>query len=203
MWIVRTIRTAIGLVAILSIVGCASQASTGERYHRYMAASNAHDLETIESMTADEIVWHLGPYVLSGKDEALLPHESDAVMNTTLEMRDVRVNGRVVECTVVERNDQLSAVGIDGWRHYARYVFDHAGRVVRKEPWAVSPDDAEVARRIRPFRLWVREHHPDAIPDFEDVTDVFGFAPAQRARRFMHAWIAAGKPGAIDEGVAD
>ena len=167
-------------------------------YLRYMGASNAHDLDTLESMTADDIVWHLGPYELRGKPEALLPHRTDAVMNTTLEVRDLRIEGRVVECDVIERNDMLRAVGIEGWRHHARYVFDETGRIVLKEPWRSSPDDAIVARRFQPFRAWVRENHPQSVPDFDDITDCFGTEPARRSRQLLMDWVAAGRPGLVE-----
>lgn len=170
-----------------------------EQYLRYMEASNAHDIEALASMTADDIVWHLGQYVLRGKPEALLPHESDAVMNTALEVRDLRVDGRIVECEVIERNDMLRAAGIERWRHFARYVFDETGRVVLKEPWRTSPDDAEVARRFKPYREWRRVNHPESVPDFDDMADVWGSKPATRSRQLMQAWVAAGRPGAIDD----
>ena len=163
-----------------------------------MEASNAHDLDTLASMTADNIVWNLGPYVLRGKPEALLPHEGDAVMNTTLEVRDLRVEGQVVECEVIERNDMLRAAGIESWRHYARFVFDETGRIILKGPSRTSPDDAEVAKRMQPFREWVRTNHPQSVPNFEDITDCFGTEPAKRSRQLMQDWVEAGRPGVIE-----
>lgn len=169
------------------------------QYLRYMQASDARDLATLASMTADDIVWHLGPYELRGKPEALLPHESDAVMNTTLEVRDLRVEGQVVECELIERNDMLRAAGIGSWRHYARFVFDETGRVILKEPWRTSPDDAEVAKRMQPFREWVRTVHPQSVPNFDDIADCFGTEPAKRSRQLMQDWVAAGRPGVIGD----
>ncbi|MCB9837709.1 MAG: nuclear transport factor 2 family protein [Phycisphaeraceae bacterium] len=197
-----TIELCCGIIALLGLPGCGSDANLRQRFDSYLAASNAHDIETLRSMTSNEIVWRLGPYVFSGKDEAMLPHEGDAVMRTTLEVHDVRIDGRVVECTLIERNDQIAAVGMPEWRHHARYVFDDQGRVVLKEPWKASPDDAEVARRLRPFRMWIRANHPESVPNFEDVAEVFGAAPARRMRELMQEWIAAGRPGMIDEGAA-
>ena len=169
------------------------------QYLRYLEASNAHDLDTLASMTADDIVWHLGPYELRGKPEALLPHESDAVMNTTLEVRDLRVEGQVVECEVIERNDMLQAAGIESWRHYARFVFDETGRITLKEPWRTSLDDAEAEKRMQPFREWVRTNHPQSVPNFDDITDCFGIEPAKRSRQLMQDWVAAGRPGSIGD----
>lgn len=67
-----------------------------EWHRRYMEASNAHDLETLRAMTSDDIVWRLGPWTLVGKEQALLPHENDLVMNTTLDVRNVRITGNTV-----------------------------------------------------------------------------------------------------------
>lgn len=175
----------------------ASTADTRDLFLRYLEASNAHDLETLASMTADGVVWHLGPYELRGRDEALLPNEGDAVLDTSLEARDVRVEGRVVECELIERNDVLRAVGIESWRHHVRYVFDETGRVVLKEPWRPSPDDAVVTEHMQPFRDWVRANHPESVPDFGDMTDCFGAGPARRSLELVRGWIAAGRPGDV------
>ena len=184
-------------LATLFLAGCVSTPDVATLHQRYMAASNAHNIETIAEMTSDIIVWRLGPYRLEGKSDALLPHETDAVLNTTLEIRDIRIRENVVEAELVERNDALLAVGIDHWRHYVRWVFDEDGKVTRKEPWKESPDDAQVARQLRPLREWIRENHPEAVPDFRDINDVFGRGPALRGKRMREAWIAAGSPGMI------
>lgn len=190
-------RIGISMLGSILLCSCASAPDVEEIHQRYMAASNAHDIEALAEMTAEEIVWKLGPYILRGKREALLPHISDGVMNTTLEVRDRRVLGRVVECEVVEQNDALRAVGVDAWIHYARFVFDGEGRVIRKEPWRSSPDDAEVNRRSLPLRRWIQENHPEAVPDFNDMSDLFGREPALRSKKMRELWVAAGSPGMI------
>ncbi|MGD2108051.1 MAG: ester cyclase [Phycisphaerae bacterium] len=170
-----------------------------EWHRRYMEASNAHDLEKLRAMTSDEIVWRLGPWTLVGKEQALLPHENDLVMNTTLEVRNVRITGYTVEREVIERNDALRSVGMESWRHFSRVVFDNQGLVIRKEPWKRSPDDQEAGRRFRPFRQWVADNHPDAVPDFDGPPEqAWGREPAQRMCDLPEQWIAAGRPGLID-----
>ena len=193
----RSIHPAVHVAVFLS--ACASPPDVAELHRRYMAASNAHDVETMAEMTAENVVWQLGPYTLKGKVEALLPNAGDAVMNTTLEVRDRRVIDNVVECVVVERNDALRAIGMESWRHYPRFVFDSEGKVLRKEPWRSSPDDAEFRRRLQPFSQWVKENHPEAVPDFSDMSDTFGREPALRALRVREQWIAAGRPGLIKD----
>lgn len=186
-------------VALLSLqlAACASSLDVADLHRHYLAASNAHDLATLEAMTADDIIWRLGPFTFQGKDEALLPHETDAVFNTVLEVNDITIEGDVVEAELVERNDMLAAVGVERWRHYVRWVFNDDGEVVRKEAWRSSPDDAEVTRRLQPFRQWIRENHPEAVPNFDDVRDVWGREPALLNKQMLDAWIAAGSPGSI------
>jgi predicted ester cyclase len=167
-----------------------------EWHRRYMQASNAHDLEKLRAMTSDDVVWHLGPWTLVGKEQALLPHENDLVMNTTLEVRNVRITGNTVEREVIERNDALRSVGMESWRHYSRIVFNDQGLVVHKDAWKKSPDDQEAARRFLPFRQWMAQHHPDAVPDFNGPPgNAWGRERAVRMRELREEWITAGRPG--------
>jgi hypothetical protein len=182
------------------VAGCQAPPKAHEWHRRYMEASNAHDLDTLRAMTADDIVWRLGPWTFVGKEQALLPHENDAVMNTTLEVRDVHIRGNTVEFEVIERNDALRAVGIARWRHYARFTFNDRGLVIRKEAWKKSPDDREAARRFRPLRQWVAQHHPEAVPDIDGPPEkAWGYKRAMRMRELREEWVAAGRPGLSNE----
>ncbi|NIR46807.1 MAG: nuclear transport factor 2 family protein [Gemmatimonadetes bacterium] len=182
--------TAIGLA-------CSDQApSTAEIFERYIAASNAHDLETLERMTADDIVWQLGPWTLVGKEEALRPHYADLVNHTVLEAREVVVRGDTVECTLVERSDATRAYGPDSLITHARYVFEE-GLVVKKEPWAPSPSLMELNGRSEPFRRWVREQHPEALAVIVDSTGTprWTRSAVDIVHELREAWVATGKPG--------
>jgi len=100
------------LFTMLVSFGCAEQAR-GPRalFDRYLAVSNAHDLNRLEAMTAADVIWQLGPWTLHGKEKALGPHYSDLLNHTRLEARDVVVRGDTVECTLIERNDATRAYG--------------------------------------------------------------------------------------------
>ncbi|TFG67002.1 MAG: nuclear transport factor 2 family protein [Gemmatimonadales bacterium] len=185
------------LLIILVSAACGNRTPpTGEIFERYLAASIAHDFETLEAMTADDIVWRLGPWTLIGADEALSPHYADLVNHTTLVIRDVEVRGDTVECTIIERNDATRAHGPDSLVHYVRYVFG-AGQVRIKEPWAPSPSIAELNRRAEPFRSWVRESHPEAIAVILDSSGTPRWTrdAVEKVHEMREAWISAGKPG--------
>jgi ketosteroid isomerase-like protein len=177
--------------------GCSDRTtSTAEVFQRYLAASNAHDLEALAAMTADDIVWQLGPWTLVGQEKALRPHYADLINHTVLEAREVVVRGDTVECTLIERNDATRAHGPDSLVHYARYVFE-AGLVVKKEPWAPSESLRELNRRAEPFRSWVREEHPEALAVILDSngTPRWTRDAVELVHEIRKAWVAAGKPG--------
>jgi ketosteroid isomerase-like protein len=187
----------LSLVVVLISSACADRTdSTRERFEQYLAASNAHDLDALEAMTADDIVWKLGPWTLTGKEQVLRPHYSDSINHTVLVARDVVVRGDTVECVIVERNDATRAYGPDSLVHYARYVFKD-GLVTKKEPWRRSNALSELNRHAQPFRSWLRSTHPEAMAVILDSTGTPRWTPeaADKVREMREVWVAAGKPG--------
>ncbi len=193
-WQARTLRVS---ATIVLAVACAQpKPTTRQLFDDYLAASNAHDLATLDLMTSNDIVWLLGPWALSGKEEALRPHYADLVNHTSLEAHDVTVRGDTVECTLIERNDGTRAHGPDSLIHYARYVF-HDGLVIKKEPWAPSPSMAEFNRRAQPFRAWVRNELPEALSVILDSTGTPQWTreAVDMTHLMRNEWVEAGKPG--------
>lgn len=185
------------LLAVLAGTACSHHApSTRRLFERYLAASNAHELAALDDMTADSIVWRLGPWTLRGKAQALSLQYADLINHTTLEARDVVVRGDTVECTLVERNDATRAYGPDSLLHYPRYVF-RDGLVTVKEGWKRDTSFAALNRHAEPFHAWVRQTHPEAIPVILDSTGTPRWTrqALDKTRQMLLAWIDAGKPG--------
>lgn len=184
---------------VLVSFACAEQTTRSPRelFDRYLAASNAHDLDKLEAITAEDVMWQLGPWTLQGKEKALGPHYSDLLNHTRLEARDVVVRGDTVECTLIERNDATRAYGPDSLTHYPRYVFE--GDLLKiKESWKPEKSFAELNRHAAPFRAWVRQVRPEAITVILDSTGTPRWTreAAEKTHEMLNAWIAAGKPGA-------
>jgi len=185
------------LLVLLVCAACVERApSPRDLFDRYLAASNAHDLEALEAMTDDDIVWQLGPWTLEGKEKALSPNYADLLNHTTLLARDVVVRGDTVECTVIERNDATRAYGPDSLIHYPRYVFED-GLLKIKEGWRRDTSFAELNRHAEPFRAWVRATHPESLMAILDSTGAprWTRGSIEKTREMLRAWIAAGKPG--------
>lgn len=142
---------------------------------RYMKASISHDLETLRSLTAEDATWQLGPRLLEGREEVLSPNKWDAGTSTELEYRDVRIDGNVVEFTLLESNDLLRALGVEVVRHFPRFIFED-GKVKRKEPWQPSPDMVRVNQNMQPLRQWIRDERPEALEVLVDQAGAFVFS---------------------------
>jgi len=193
----------IGVGALVLGLSCAGTSPDVEQqFKRYAEASASHDLETLEALTANNIVWQLGPYRLEGKEAALGPNEYDRGTGTTLEFRNITIDGNVVEFELIERSGVISAVGMTELRHYTRFTFEN-GLVVRKEPGAKEPPAeysmAEFTRRMSPLRRWIRETHPEAIPKLLDADGTFVFSRDSGALMLLltREWVAAGAPGRL------
>ncbi len=177
-------------IALVSLCATSCASPTAEDLHRqYMNASIRHDLGTLRSMTAEDAVWQLGPRLLEGRDAVLGPNSYDAGMETELEYRNVIARGDTVEFELVERSDELRAVGMDEVRHYPRFIFAD-GQVVKKEPWKMSPDPREASRLRVPLRQWIRESHPEALDELLDSDGQFVFSVESGAllRELANEW---------------
>lgn len=171
-------RTMLNLLILLitAIIGCKSAMTHNikELHQMYMAASIRHDIEKLSAMTHKDIVWQLGPYTLEGKEAALGPNRYDASIGNIIEYNNVVVLDDTVEFELVERNELLSAIGMERIRHYPRFIFKD-GLVFRKESWKKSPDIPEMNRRAKPKRDWISENHPEVIQKFFDSDGNFIF----------------------------
>ena len=191
------------VVVALFVWSCASTSpDVAQQFERYSEASASHDLETLAALTADDVVWQLGPYRLDGKKAALGPNAYDRGTGTSLIFRDISVEGNVVECELIERSEIIQALGMEELRHYPRYTFEN-GLVVRKEPSTNQPPAeysmVEFNRRMAPLRKWIRENHVEAISKLLDSEGAFTFSERNGALmlRLTREWVAAGSPGRL------
>ena len=184
---------------LLSNAGCipSDNHSTEQTFREYIAASNAHDFETLAALTSADIVWRLGPHTFEGKEEALRPHFQDSLLNTSLDVRDVEVRGDTIEFTLIERNDAARIHGLDSLVAYPRFVFDH-GLLVLKEFHRPSPDYRSLSERAQPFRAWVGQTHGEAMAIILDSTGAptWSREALVLTHSFLAEWVALGKPGA-------
>lgn len=173
-----------------------------QRFEWYAEASQEHDLATLEALTADDVVWQLGPYRLEGKEAVLGPNAYDAGVENQLVYRDARVEGNVVEFELIETNEIIRAVGMAEVRHYVRFEFEN-GQLKRKAAGSKRPpveySAAELNRRKAPLRRWIRDTHPEAMRDLMDSEGnfVFNLDNGALMLSLTREWVAAGAPGRL------
>jgi hypothetical protein len=186
----------------LAFAGCGNQADVAEQFEQYAKASTEHDLATLEALTADDIVWQLGPYKLEGKEAVLGPNAYDAGVENELVYRNARIEGNVVEFELIETNEVVRAVGMTEVRSYPRFEFEN-GQLKRKAgSWRDSPPEysmVELNRRKAPLRRWIRDTHPEAMQKLMDSEGNFVFSQDNGALmlRLTRDWVAAGAPGRL------
>jgi hypothetical protein len=161
-------------------------------FDQYVDAVNAHDLETLASLTAPDAKWGS----LVGRDALLRQNEFDIETGIRLETRDVSVQGNAVEATLIERTDFTRAHGPESTIHYVRFVFQN-GMVVSKSRTRPDPQTDEFMSRTIPFRQWVRQTHPEAVekltsaPRVLIITKESGVLTAE----LLAEWVSLGRPG--------
>jgi hypothetical protein len=208
--VMRFFRVRSGISCLLIAAGvclvagsCAQNSrQVARQFKRYAEASASHDLRALEMLTAEDISWQLGRYRLVGREDALAPNAYDLGMENELEYRNVQVDGNVVECEVIERNETIEAIGMTEVHQYPRYTFEN-GLVLRKEPSGKKPlaeySMTEFHRRMSPLRKWIRETHPEVMSRLVDPDKGFIFSQENGALmlRLTREWVAAGSPGRL------
>ncbi len=193
------------LAASVPFLACScagNRPDVAKQFELYSEASASHDLSALEALTAEDIVWQLGPCRLEGKQEALGPNAFDKGAEATLIYRNVRIEGNRVEFELVETSDIIRAVGMTELWHFPRFEFQN-GLVSRKAgSWKEPPDShsmKEFIQRMAPLREWIRETHPDAVPMLVDSDRGFIFSEESGALllRLAREWVASGTPGRL------
>lgn len=160
-----------------------------ELHSKYMDASINHDIETLRSLTHDDIIWYLGKDTLKGKEKAIAPHEYDAGYKTNLKYNNVVVKGDTVRFELLETNEQVTFFGMEAIRLYPQFIFKD-GLVYRKMPWKMSRDMSKLFRRSQPFINWVKTNHPEALISLQkpDGNFNFNYESGQLLCRLFSQW---------------
>ncbi len=164
-------------MVLILILSCQSDNShhLEELLKDYIRASNNHDIEAMEKMTHDSIIWILGAYTLKGKEAALSPNWYDKGVGTSLEYHVTRIQEDTIECEFFERSPIISSVGMECIKQFPRFIFQN-GKLIKKEPWKISSDLAKLNQLSAPKRKWIRENYPDVIKQLIDANGNFIFS---------------------------
>lgn len=138
-----------------------------EIHQKYMTASINHDIETLEKLTHDSIIWILGANTFKGKEAALGPNKYDKGTGAKLEYSNVTIRQDTVEFELFEQNGILTAMDMEGVKGYPRFIFKN-GLLYKKELWKPSPDIPTMLQRSQPRRNWIKNNHPEIFQKFFD-----------------------------------
>ncbi len=192
----------VSIVCVLCFVSCSQvpENKTQELHRHYMEALINHDLEALRQLTSSDFVWQLGPYTLSGVEEALAPNEYDAAMEAELSYNNVEIAGDTVEFDLWESSDMIRAVGLDSLLHHIRIIFAE-DLVVRREFSRPSAELNDFGRRMMPLQIWIQQNHPETLPSLVNNRGFFIFSKESGVlmRKLAEEWLQAGAPGRTTE----
>jgi hypothetical protein len=180
----------IAVAALCAPGSCGGGPSPDELVLAYVDAANRHDLVWVREHLAEDVTWDLMGDVLQGRDRVLAPHEQDRVMHTRLEPTLRGVAGDTVVLDVIERNDFITAMGLDsiGYDGIRFVVRDGLIRHIGPAPGAPAVDPFGGA--TVPFFAWVRQERPEdwaALLDAEGRPR-YGEANGRLLMRLARAW---------------
>lgn len=130
----------------------------------YADAANRHDLEAIDAMLTDDIVFEMnGRGIAMGKEQFRNIQDNDAGFNTELELTDCKQSGNKVACKITERNDYVRAAGINEIQ-YSSDVFTFKNGLIRKISATMSPESVKAGKEFdQGFVAWVRQNRSEEL----------------------------------------
>jgi limonene-1,2-epoxide hydrolase len=156
----------IGMVTVIlltTFTGCQRQ-NLLNKVMTYVNAANRHDLEVIDAMLTDDVVFEMnGMNIALGKEQVRTVHDNDAGFNTELELTDCKKKGNTVTCKVTERNDYVRAAGINEI-HYTSGVFTFKNGLIQKISATMSPESARAGEKFdKGFIAWVKQNRSEEL----------------------------------------
>jgi hypothetical protein len=125
---------------------------------------NGRDLDGVGALLGDDPEFELvGVWTLRGRDRVLRLTEWDAALNTRLQPADLRVEGGMVTCHVVERNDWFTAVGLDEIQHEQCELHVVDGRIVKIRSTMEPESYRATAEALGRIIGWARQACPDEL----------------------------------------
>ena len=122
-------------------------------------ASNSHDVEAVEALLADEVVWHRGAASrLSGRDAVMVPITFDAATHATFTIGELTFDGDSVACVLTESNDFYRALGLPSVDQRAQFEI-RDGRIVSITSLP-SPEPTEQELTVGRFLTWFTREYP-------------------------------------------
>jgi len=150
-------------VLLTTFTGCQRQ-NLLNKVTAYVDAANRHDLEVMDALITDDIVFELnGSNIATGRGQFQIIQDNDAGFNTILEFVNCRQEGNTVICEAIERNDFLKAAGINEL-YYASEVITFKNGLIQKISANLSSASATAQDEFtQPFILWVKENRPEEL----------------------------------------
>jgi hypothetical protein len=156
----------ISFLSLIFLVRCGNPEQSNKQFlNKYIEAANSHNIKEVQSMYSDSIVWYLGPYTLKGKEEAIAPLRFDKGANTILKVSNVIVNGDTIDCDLLERNDVLTACGINELHHFPRFILKDGSikKILSRKP---PVENKAFVDCITAFAGWLSVNSPEEYKKF-------------------------------------
>ena len=104
-------------------------------------------------------------YTLKGKEEAIAPLRFDKGANTILKVSNVIVNGDTIDCDLLERNDVLTACGINELHHFPRFILKD-GSIKKILSRKTPVENKAFVDCITAFAGWLSVNSPEEYKKF-------------------------------------
>lgn len=163
-----------------------------EQIKAYETAHNSYDVDAALSRFAKHAVLNFEGLVCLQNDEAIRRlHEYDRAIHAQIEFQDFKVVGNQVSCAVVEKNDWLTAAGLETI-YYPSSVFTltQSGKIQEIAATVSTKDGAAINAILTAFVPWLMRERPrEANRLFNEAGDfVYSWANGALVITLLAQW---------------
>ncbi|NNF34816.1 MAG: hypothetical protein HKN68_11935 [Saprospiraceae bacterium] len=102
----------------LAFICCSTPSADPSIIESYFKTHNNHLVKDALEYYHEEITFTLiGVWTKKGKKEIATLETWDSTLHSSLKLKDYKINGDTIFCTVVEKNDWFNRIGIDSLIH--------------------------------------------------------------------------------------
>ena len=189
-----SMKFALIIVGVTLIFFACAKKDPAMLLQQYEAAYNTHNVDNIEDLLADSVVFKFDETMLiEGKDDIRNLIQYDSVLNAQLVFSNIQVNGDTAHFTLTEKNDWLKMAHVEEYPYgNGELVFDNDGKVTF---FRVDEDKTSAKDFNKIFTSivdWAQKDHKEEVDDLLETG--YNAKNAERWIVLLKQWQADNEP---------
>ena len=182
-------QTYVVFIISLLIVALSCSPNQSDLINRYAKTYNAHNVEEIVSLYADDAVFEVvGQLSLTGKNQMRDIAKYDSVLNIHMSISNIESHGDTAFCNLTETNEWLKTAEIGEAYYGVKFIFKDG---LIKHLRAETKPETQLAfsQVLSPLMKWANENKVDALEEMmPEGKFIYNAENARKTLNLLRSW---------------